>query len=74
MIVLCPNAHARIRATGATRVVIAGGAPLDGPRHIWWNFVSHSPERIEKAKRDWREGRFPKIPGDDVEFIPLPDR
>jgi redox-sensitive bicupin YhaK (pirin superfamily) len=74
MIVLCANADARIRADAATRVVIAGGAPIDGPRHIWWNFVSHSQERIEQAKRDWKEGRFAKIPGDDQEFIPLPER
>ena len=44
-----------------------------GERHVWWNFVSSSRERIEKAKDDWREGRFGKVPGDD-EFIPLPDR
>jgi len=52
--------------------MLLGGAPLDGPRHIWWNFVSSSPERIEQAKRDWQEGRFPKVPGDAEEFIPLP--
>jgi redox-sensitive bicupin YhaK (pirin superfamily) len=61
-----------VRAEVATRLVVIGGEPLDGPRHIWWNFVSSSKERIEQAKRDWREGRFPKIPGDDREFIPLP--
>ncbi len=49
-----------------------GGEPLDGPRHIWWNFVSSSEERIEQAKRDWREGRFGKVYGDETEFIPLP--
>ena len=48
-------------------------APLDGPRHIWWNFVSSSKERIEQAKADWKEGRFAKVPG-DKEFIPLPDK
>jgi hypothetical protein len=47
------------------------GSRLDGPRHIWWNFVSSSPERIEQARRDWREGRFAKVPG-ETEFIPLP--
>jgi hypothetical protein len=51
----------------------AGGAPIDGERHLYWNFVSSSRDRIERAKRDWREGRFPKVPGDEVEFIPLPD-
>ena len=44
------------------------------PRHVWWNFVSSRPERIEQAKRDWREGRFPTIPGDDQEFIPVPEK
>jgi redox-sensitive bicupin YhaK (pirin superfamily) len=52
---------------------MVGGAPLEGERHIDWNFVSSSQERIEQAKRDWKEGRFPKVPGDDVEFIPLPE-
>jgi redox-sensitive bicupin YhaK (pirin superfamily) len=58
---------------GAARVMLLGGAPLDGPRHIWWNFVSSSRDRIEQAKADWRAGRFGTIPGDDKEFIPLPD-
>ena len=55
-----------------TRVMLAGGAPLDGPRYIWWNFVSSSRARIESAKRDWREERFAPVPG-DPERIPLPD-
>ncbi len=55
------------------KLMLLGGAPMDGPRHIWWNFVSSSPERIEKAKADWKEGRFAKVPGDS-EFIPLPDK
>ena len=59
-------------ADGA-RLMLLGGAPLDGPRHIWWNFVSSSKERIERAKADWTEGRFAKVPG-DPEFIPLPER
>jgi redox-sensitive bicupin YhaK (pirin superfamily) len=59
-------------AEGA-RLMLLGGAPMDGPRHIWWNFVSSSKERIEKAKADWKEGRFGSVPG-DPEFIPLPDR
>ena len=49
-----------------------GFAPLDGERHIWWNFVSSSRARIEQAKRDWKERRFPPVPG-ETEFIPLPD-
>src|SRR6185437_5334670 len=60
-------------ADAPARVMLLGGAPLDGERHIWWNFVSSSKNRIERAKRDWTEGRFGKIPGDAVEFIPLPD-
>ena len=60
-------------SNGPARVMFLGGAPLDGPRHIWWNFVSSSRERIEQAKADWRAGRFGTIPGDDQEFIPLPD-
>jgi len=60
-------------ANNAARVMLLGGAPLDGSRHIWWNFVASSRERIEQAKADWRDGRFGTIPGDDQEFIPLPD-
>jgi redox-sensitive bicupin YhaK (pirin superfamily) len=55
-----------------TRLMLTGGAPLDGPRYIWWNFVSSSPERIETAKRMWREQRVSPVPG-DPERIPLPD-
>lgn len=61
-----------LRALEASRVILFGGAPLDGERHLWWNFVASSRERIEQAKLDWREGRFPTVPGDDKEFIPLP--
>ncbi|HEY8079767.1 MAG TPA: pirin-like C-terminal cupin domain-containing protein, partial [Labilithrix sp.] len=52
-----------------------GGARLDGERHIDWNFVSSSKERIEKAKADWRaqNDRFAKVPGDDREYVPLPE-
>ncbi|HTO53398.1 MAG TPA: pirin family protein [Myxococcota bacterium] len=63
---------ARVIAQAPARVVVLGGAPLDGPRHVFWNFVSSSEERIERAKQDWRNGRFPKVAGDDEEFIPLP--
>jgi len=73
MLVFVPGASVSVRAESAARVVLLGGAPLDGKRHIYWNFVSSSTERIERAKRDWREGRFPKVPGDEVEFVPLPD-
>ena len=53
------------------RLMLLGGAPMDGPRHIWWNFVSSSKERIEQAKQDWQEGRFAPVVG-ETEFIPLP--
>jgi hypothetical protein len=59
-------------AAGPARLLLLGGAPLDGPRHLWWNFVSSSTDRIEQAKSDWRGGRFAKVPG-ETEFIPLPD-
>jgi redox-sensitive bicupin YhaK (pirin superfamily) len=62
-----------VLATGVAKVMVLGGATMDGPRHIWWNFVSSTKERIEQAKDDWRAGRFAMVPG-DPEFIPLPDR
>ncbi len=62
-----------IAGAGGAKAMLLGGAPLEGPRHIWWNFVSSSKDRIEKAKADWRDGRFAMVAG-DPEFIPLPDR
>ena len=61
-----------VRAVVESRIALIGGERL-GKRHIDWNFVSSRKERIEAARRDWREGRFPKVPGDEVEFIPLPE-
>lgn len=58
--------------TASTRIVLVGGETMDGPRHIWWNFVSSRSERIEQAKADWKAGRFGTVPGDAEEFIPLP--
>ena len=55
------------------RLLLLGGAAMDGPRHLFWNFVSSSRERIERAKADWKAGRFGVVPGDDQEFIPLPE-
>jgi redox-sensitive bicupin YhaK (pirin superfamily) len=72
MIVFAADARVALRATGNARVMLVGGAPLDGRRHIWWNFVSSSDERIERAKLDWQEQRFAAVPGDD-ERTPLPD-
>ncbi len=71
--VLEPGEEPMLRARTDARVMLLGGAPLDGPRHVWWNFVSSSRERIEQAKADWREGRFGQVPG-ETEFIPLPER
>lgn len=62
-----------LRAQADTRVLLLGGAELEGTRLLWWNFVSSSSERLELAKRDWKEGRFPLVPGDAEERIPLPD-
>jgi len=72
MLVFAAGAAAALRTTGGARLVLLGGEPV-GERHIYWNFVASSRERIERAKRDWREGRFPRVPGDEFEFIPLPD-
>jgi redox-sensitive bicupin YhaK (pirin superfamily) len=63
-----------IRAVADTHFVIVGGEPMDGPRHIWWNFVSSSKDRIDQAKAEWKNGRFDIVPGDAEEFIPLPDK
>ena len=62
-----------VAGPAGARVMLCGGAPMDGPRHIWWNFVSSSRGRIEEAKTRWREGRFGTVPGDS-EFIPLPEK
>ncbi len=62
---------ATIVADTPLHAMILGGAPFPEARHIEWNFVSHSPERIDQAKADWQAGRFPKVPG-ETEFIPLP--
>ena len=61
-----------VKAKTSSRVMLFGGAPLDGERHLWWNFVSSSLERIEQAKADWLAQRFGKVAGDEDEFIPLP--
>ncbi len=66
-------ARALLHARRGSRVILVGGTALDGPRHIWWNFVSSLKDRIERAKEEWRAGTFPTIPGDDVEFVPLPE-
>jgi redox-sensitive bicupin YhaK (pirin superfamily) len=72
LLVLRPGDRISIKAVPQSRIMLLGGAPMDGPRHIWWNFVSSSKERIEQAKADWRAGRFALVPGDEKERIPLP--
>ena len=62
-----------IEALADSRIMLLGGDPLSEPRFIDWNFVSSSHERIEQAKADWQAGRFGKVPGDEKEFIPLPE-
>jgi redox-sensitive bicupin YhaK (pirin superfamily) len=71
MIVFDAGEKAEVTAVGDARVMLLGGAALDGERHVWWNFVSSSRDRIEQAKADWKADRFARIPG-ETEFIPLP--
>jgi redox-sensitive bicupin YhaK (pirin superfamily) len=73
LLVLRPGDRVAIQAATDAHFVVVGGAAMDGPRHIWWNFVSSRQERIEAAKADWKAGRFDIVPGDTAEFIPLPD-
>jgi redox-sensitive bicupin YhaK (pirin superfamily) len=73
LLVFKPGDAITIRAAADTHFTIFGGATLDGPRHIWWNFVSSRKERIEQAKAEWSAGHFQKVPGDEIEFIPLPE-
>jgi redox-sensitive bicupin YhaK (pirin superfamily) len=82
MIVFRGGVPAQLRAVESARVMLVGGARLEGDRFLWWNFVASSKELLERAKRDWRERssqagqsspRFPTVPGDDVEYIPLPE-
>jgi redox-sensitive bicupin YhaK (pirin superfamily) len=72
LVVLDPGSTPMLQARSAARVMLLGGEPLDGPRFVWWNFVSSSRERIERAKRDWSGGAFDAVPG-ETEFIPLPE-
>lgn len=74
MIVFRKGTPARLRALQDSRVMLLGGKPLDGERHIWWNFVSSSRETIDKAGLAWKAREFPLVRGDEVEFVPLPER
>jgi redox-sensitive bicupin YhaK (pirin superfamily) len=71
MIVFATGTAPQISALSPATIMLLGGEPV-GPRHIWWNFVASSQERIERAKADWRTGKIPLPVGDDAEFIPLP--
>ncbi len=72
MVAIASDCDVAIEAADESRVMLLGGEPLDGSRHMWWNFVSSSKERIEQAKDDWANGRFDAVPG-ETEFIPLPE-
>jgi redox-sensitive bicupin YhaK (pirin superfamily) len=74
LLVFRPGDRIAVRAVAASHIAILGGAALEGPRHIWWNFVSSRKDRIEQAKEDWKAARFDTVPGDENEFIPLPER
>jgi len=73
MISLKPGVDVIVKATSDTHMMVLGGAAMDGPRYIWWNFSSSSLERLRVAAKDWQDGKFEKVPGDEDEFIPLPD-
>jgi hypothetical protein len=72
LLVFRPGDRISILATAQSRLMLLGGDPMDGPRHIWWNFVHSSKDRIDAAKADWKAGRFDAVPGEH-EFIPLPE-
>ena len=74
LLILRPGDPITVAAESDARFMLFGGAPMEGPRYIWWNFVSSRPERIEAAKQEWASGRFDTVPGDEAEFIPLPAR
>ncbi|BAK68260.1 pirin-related protein [Sphingobium sp. SYK-6] len=71
LVIFKPDVEIVMRAAGPARIMLVGGEPLGEPRNIFWNFVSSSRERIEQAKADWQQGRFPDVPG-ELDFIPLP--
>ena len=74
LLVLRPGDPITVAAASEARFMLFGGAPMEGPRYIWWNFVSSRLERIEAAKEEWANGRFDTVPGDEADFIPLPTK
>ena len=74
LLVFHPKDTAPLKAGDAgCHVMVFGGAAIGSKRHVWWNFVSSSKERIEQAKEEWKTGKFDIVPGDEEEFIPLPE-
>ena len=73
LLIFKPGDRISILSLSNARLMLLGGEPMDGPRHIWWNFVSSSRERIQQAKEDWKSKRFDTVPGDAEEFIPAPE-
>ncbi|WP_454690448.1 pirin family protein [Achromobacter aloeverae] len=74
LVVFAPGCPVALRARDEARIALLGGEPLDGPRHVWWNFVSSSADRIAQAREDWMRDRFAQtVPGDETEFIPAPE-
>ncbi|MGB3210226.1 MAG: pirin family protein [Desulforhopalus sp.] len=73
MMVLRPGSDVVLKACEDVHLLLLGGAVMDGPRYIWWNFVSSSVDRIKSAAEDWKNRKFEIVPGDEKEFIPLPD-
>ncbi|MEG3144141.1 pirin family protein [Sphingomonas sp. RT2P30] len=71
--VLKPGVATSLTSGKGGRAMLCGGDAFTTPRHVWWNFVSSRRERIQEAKRAWKAGAFPTVPGDDKEFIPLPE-
>ena len=71
--VLRPGIAATLRSAGGGRAMLCGGDAFATPRHVWWNFVSSSRDRINEAKRAWMAGNFPRVPGDEQEWIPIPE-
>jgi redox-sensitive bicupin YhaK (pirin superfamily) len=72
LVVLAPGAAMSLSSEAGGRVMLLGGEAFKTRRHVWWNFVSSSRERIEQARDDWNNFRFPKVPGDELEYIPIP--
>ncbi len=73
LLVCKPGDEIVVSSVGGAHFMLFGGASLGSKRYIWWNFVSSSKERIEQAKNEWKTGRFDIVPGDEEEFIPLPE-